>query len=85
MTLNLRPGECPTRFDNLYIDLNSIVHIALHGNSIEQLERMSKAENFNEVWIKIMQNIDAIVHLFKPSGTLFIALDGVCPRAKIHD
>ena len=67
------------------MDLNTIVHMALHANSSEHLERMSRPENFHEVWLGIVRNIDTIVRLVKPKHTLFLSLDGVCPRAKAHD
>ena len=59
--------------------------MSLHANSQEHLERMSRPENFHEVWLGVVRNIDSIVRLVKPKHTLMLALDGVCPRAKVHD
>jgi len=78
-------SHCPTRFDNLYLDLNTIVHLSLHANSEAHLERMSRPENFHEVWLAIIKSIDQAVKIVRPQRTLMLSLDGVCPRAKVHD
>jgi 5'-3' exonuclease len=46
---------------------------------------MSRPENFHEVWLGIIKSIDRIVKVVRPLGTLMLSLDGVCPRAKVHD
>ena len=78
-------SQCPTRFDNLYLDLNTIIHMSLHANSEAHLERMSRPENFHEVWLGIIKSIDQVVKVVRPQRTLMLSLDGVCPRAKVHD
>ena len=70
--------------DNLYLDLNGIVHNCIHGNDSKLHERVSKLENFDEVWANIMKAIDEIVHTVKPRQLLFLAVDGVAPRAKMN-
>jgi 5'-3' exoribonuclease 1 len=70
--------------DNLYLDLNGIVHNCIHGNDAKLHERVSKLSNFDEVWTNIMKAIDEIVHTVKPQKLLFLAVDGVAPRAKMN-
>ena len=73
--------------DNLYLDLNGIVHNCIHGNDAKLHEKVSKLAtegNFDEVWVNIMKAIDEIVHTVKPRGVLFLAVDGVAPRAKMN-
>ncbi len=41
-------------------------------------------ENFEAVWAEIVKYIDEIVHMIKPKKVLFLALDGVAPRAKMN-
>jgi 5'-3' exoribonuclease 1 len=41
-------------------------------------------EDFDEVWANIMKAIDEIVHSVKPKQILFMAVDGVAPRAKMN-
>jgi 5'-3' exoribonuclease 1 len=70
--------------DNLYLDLNGIVHNCIHGNDAKRHERVSKLDNFEEVWTNIMKAIDELVHSVKPRKILFMAVDGVAPRAKMN-
>jgi len=59
------PEDCPP-CDNLYLDLNSIVHNCIHGNDPKRHERISKLNDLEEVWADIMRAIDEIVHMVKP-------------------
>jgi 5'-3' exoribonuclease 1 len=70
--------------DNLYLDLNSIVHNCIHGNDPKRHERISKLADFEEVWADIMRAIDEIVHMVKPKKLILLAVDGVAPRAKMN-
>lgn len=66
------------------MDLNGIVHNCIHGNDIKKHERVSSLGDFEEVWANIMKAIDEIVHTIKPKQLLFLAVDGVAPRAKMN-
>jgi len=70
--------------DNLYLDLNGIVHNCVHGNDPKRHERISRLEDMEELWASIMQAIDEVVHLTKPKKNIFLAVDGVAPRAKMN-
>ena len=70
--------------DNLYMDLNGIVHNAIHGNDQKRHEKISKLQDFEIVWADIMRAIDEIVHVVKPRKLIMLALDGVAPRAKMN-
>jgi 5'-3' exonuclease len=45
---------------------------------------VSKLTDFDEVWANIMKAIDELVHTIKPRKLLFMAVDGVAPRAKMN-
>ena len=70
--------------DNLYLDLNGIVHNAVHGNDPKRHERISRLEDKEELWAAIMTYVDEVVHLVKPRKRIFLAVDGVAPRAKMN-
>lgn len=70
--------------DNLYLDLNGIVHNCIHGNDTKKHERTSNLDDFEEVWAAIMKAIDELVHTVKPGKVLLLAVDGVAPRAKMN-
>ena len=64
--------------------MNSIIHNCIHGNDAKLHERVSKLTDFDEVWVSIMKAIDEVVHTVKPRKFLFMAVDGVAPRAKMN-
>ena len=65
--------------DNLYLDMNGIIHPCTHGNSDSVVEQ-AEDEMFN----KICMFVDQLVQLTKPRKLLFLAIDGVAPRAKMN-
>lgn len=66
-------------FDNLYLDLNGIVHNATHGEDLRERPSTLFLQMEN-----IMQYVDRIVNIVRPRKLLFIAVDGVAPRAKMN-
>jgi len=60
------------------------VHNAIHGNDPKRHERISKLDDLEELWAAIMRSIDELVHVAKPKKVLFLAVDGVAPRAKMN-
>ena len=68
-------------FDNLYLDMNGIIHGATHPND----DSVSAALSEREVVMGIMFYIDNIVtKIVKPRKVLYMAIDGVAPRAKVN-
>jgi len=70
---------CMPAIDNLYLDMNGIIHPCTHGNS-EELVDLTQ----DEMFLKIFAFLDELVHVVKPQKTLFLAIDGVAPRAKMN-
>jgi len=60
---------CPTT-DNLYLDMNGIIHSCTHGN--DPTVKLSE----EDMVLKIFNYIDRLVHLVKPQQLLFMAIDG---------
>jgi 5'-3' exoribonuclease 1 len=60
------------------------VHNCIHRINAKLLERVSKLVDFDKVWTNIMKAIDEVVHTVKPQKILFLAVDGVAPRAKMN-
>ena len=79
-----KPHQKYDLLDNLYLDLNGIVHNCIHGNDPNRHERISKLGDLEELWASIMRAVDELVHLAKPKKVLFLAVDGVAPRAKMN-
>ncbi|QLL34535.1 hypothetical protein HG536_0G03970 [Torulaspora globosa] len=80
MILQLIEGNQIPEFDNLYLDMNSILHSCTHGNDDDVTKRMTE----EEVFAKIFAYIDHLFHTIKPKKVFYMAIDGVAPRAKMN-
>lgn len=67
-------------FDNLYLDMNGIIHNCSHPNDGDVNFRMTEAEMF----LSIFSYIDHLFSKIKPKKMFFLAVDGVAPRAKMN-
>jgi 5'-3' exonuclease len=67
--------------DNLYLDLNGVIHKRAHNNSL--ITACSERSNL-DIFHDIFTYVDMLVHLIKPKGLLMISADGVAPRAKMN-
>ncbi len=73
-------GSQIPEFDNLYLDMNSILHNCTHGDGTEVNSKLSE----EDVYSRIFSYIDHLFHTIKPKQTFFMAIDGVAPRAKMN-
>jgi 5'-3' exoribonuclease 1 len=69
--------------DNLYLDLNGLVHMSTHSNSLSGLiPHLAPAPQIDEVWAKIFAYIETLLQMTKPRRFVYFAIDGVAPVAK---
>ena len=80
MILQLIEGTQIPEFDNLYLDMNSILHNCTHGNDDDVTKRLTE----EEVFAKICTYIDHLFQTIKPKKIFYMAIDGVAPRAKMN-
>ena len=71
---------CP-EVDNFYMDMNGIIHFCTHPHDDDTLNNKSKEEMMSDIFAYIDRCVNNIV---KPRKTLFMAIDGVAPRAKLN-
>lgn len=67
-------------FDNLYLDMNGIIHNCSHPNDEDIHLRIPEANIFRDIFYYI----DFLFRMIKPRKVFFMAVDGVAPRAKMN-
>ena len=70
--------------DNLYLDMNGIIHHCTHPNNQDEERGKEYALTEDEMFVVIAQYIDKLFHLIKPQKLFYMAVDGVAPRAKLN-
>lgn len=66
--------------DNFYLDMNGIIHPCTHGNAEGELVFLDETAMFK----KIFMYVDRLYKMVQPSKVLYLAVDGVAPRAKMN-
>ncbi|CAG9814067.1 unnamed protein product [Phaedon cochleariae] len=67
-------------FDNLYLDMNGIIHMCSHPDDGNVHFRISEEKIFKDVF----HYIEVLFRMIKPQKLFFMAVDGVAPRAKMN-
>eukprot|EP01102_Stenamoeba_stenopodia_P023161 TRINITY_DN9890_c0_g1_i1.p1 TRINITY_DN9890_c0_g1~~TRINITY_DN9890_c0_g1_i1.p1 ORF type:complete len:344 (+),score=80.81 TRINITY_DN9890_c0_g1_i1:117-1148(+) len=67
-------------YDSFFIDLNGIIHQCA-GSS----DPFAPAKSEKEIMLAVFNYIDTLVSIVKPTKLLYIAVDGVAPRAKMNE
>jgi len=75
-------GSVRPEFDNLYLDMNGIIHNCAYPREGDGAVKKRLSEE--EQYAAIFSYIDRIFHLISPQKLLFMAVDGVAPRAKMN-
>lgn len=75
---NIGVDERIPEIDNLYFDMNGIIHPCAHPEDRDPPS--SLAEMFNSIF----DYCDKIIRIIKPKKVIYMAIDGVAPRAKMN-
>ena len=81
-----QPISNAPEIDNLYLDMNGIIHTSSHSNTLSHLiPHLSSSSESSDMCRKVFSYIEMIVQMVKPKKLLYLAIDGVAPRAKMNN
>ena len=75
---NITAEQIP-EFDNLYLDMNGIIHNCSHNNTGGLCVKEE-----SQVFVEAFSYICRLVRIIRPQKLLYMAIDGCAPRAKMN-
>jgi len=74
-------GDRIPEIDNLYLDMNGIIHHCSHPSDPRAIYEITEPEIFSGIFA----SLEHLLTLAQPRRLFFLAVDGVAPRAKMNE
>jgi 5'-3' exonuclease len=81
---NIIIKQTPKQINRLFLDLNCAIHPQAHKVLSENPTLKSNTTIENKIYASVVDYIKYILTFVQPTDLLFIAIDGVAPRAKMQ-
>ncbi|KAJ8903934.1 hypothetical protein NDN08_000465 [Rhodosorus marinus] len=72
-------GEGTPTVDNLYLDLNGVIHTASRADEVDK-----PVLSEEDIFLNSFKKIDELIEIIQPTELIYFAVDGVAPRAKMN-
>lgn len=79
----LKPIKHIDECDSLYLDFNGMIH-GCANIAIKKYPNLECQEYYPIIFDEIIDAIISIINIVRPKKLLYIAIDGLCPRAKMQ-
>ncbi|KAH9586700.1 putative 5-3 exonuclease [Trypanosoma melophagium] len=73
--------DCPPPVDNLYLDMNGIIHNCTHPNDVDATQKSATEKAMVEAMFVYLEKL---FNAIQPRKHFLLAIDGVAPRAKMN-
>ncbi|RNF14343.1 putative 5'-3' exonuclease [Trypanosoma cruzi] len=73
--------DSPPPVDNLYLDMNGIIHNCTHTNDVDATQKSPTEKAMMEAMFAYLEKLFNVI---QPRKYFFLAVDGVAPRAKMN-
>lgn len=82
---NIVSDKLPSKCSRFFLDFNSIIH-PCSAQVVSKLDKKVEVNDvlYNNIFCSIATYTMKLIDIVQPTETMFIAIDGIAPRAKMH-